>query len=141
MSSAYNPIAGYILSLFSVGAGSPADSTTYFIGGDGNNSGETVYANARIEIPKAGTVKYAVLKLRVAGTLGTNEATNHFLRLNDTTDFAQITSTYDAATRDLHATGLSQAVNAGDFLALKIVCPAWVTNPTTVRWRCDAYIE
>lgn len=135
-------ITGYNMELWTAGSlASPADSTTYYIGGDPNLGTSTTYTEARLEVPKTGTVKYVVLKVRVTGTLATSETVVHNIRLNDTTDFATINTTYDAVTRDVHATGLSQAVTAGDFIALKIATPAWVTNPTTIRYRCIVYIE
>lgn len=133
--------AGYTLTLGTSANISPADSVTQYIGGDWGQSGGVAYDVVKVEIPKTGTVKRVFLKVRVSGTLGSNETVSHYIRLNDTTDFAQIDTTYDAATRNLNATGLSQAVTAGDYVALKIVGPAWGTNPTNVRWYCVIHIE
>lgn len=116
-----------------------ADATTYYAGGDPTGATPTSYANARVEMRKAGTVKGYSLKVRCAA--GSNETVSHYLRINDTTDFGQVDSTYDANVRDLNVSGLSQAVAVGDFLALKIVCPTWATNPTLVRWYVVVYLE
>jgi 4-hydroxyphenylpyruvate dioxygenase-like putative hemolysin len=120
---------------------SPADSTTYYWGADIGAGMATVHDNAHIYIPRAGTLKSWWFKLRITGTLGTAETVSHYLRLNDTTDFGQSDTTYDAATRNLVVTGLSQAVAAGDGIAVKVVTPAWVTNPTQVTMFGGIYIE
>lgn len=133
---------GYTLSLGAGLGGNPADSTTYYFGADlVAGIVNTTYSLARIEIPKAGTIKRFFLKVRVTGTLGTTETVTHYVRLNDTTDVAQIDTTYDATSKDATNTSVSQAVSAGDFIAVKIVCPAWATNPTSVRIYAVVYIE
>lgn len=119
---------------------SPADSTTYYAGLISPEL-STTYAHVSLKIPKTGTVKRIELKVRVRGTLGSNETVSHYLRLNDTTDFGQIDTTYDAVNRELTLSGLSQAVTAGDTLALKIVAPAWATNPVNVQVQATVWIE
>lgn len=128
--------AGYKLDLFGIGAGSPADSTTYFIGGDvAAASGawlNTTYANASIPVPAAGTITRYYIKVRIRTQNGTAEDVTHTLRINDTTDIGSQALDYDTAMREATVTGLSTAVAVGDTITLKIVCPAWVTNPTGV---------
>lgn len=135
---------GYVMNLLTGGGGSPADATTYYFGGDLMSgfagSIHTAFATDRIEVPKGGTIKRVFLKVRSA-VAGTSETVSHYIRINDTTDVGQIDLTYDATTREGTNSSVSQAVTAGDYIALKVVCPTWVTNPTTVRWYCTVYIE
>ena len=132
---------GYTLTLGSAGSQSPADSTTYYFGGDLNANLNTTWDLTSVDVPKAGTLKRAFIKVRVAGTLGSTEAVSHYVRINDATDLTvDTTATYNNAVTNLVA-NLSQAVVAGDRLAVKIATPAWVTNPTTVRIYAILYIE
>ncbi len=134
--------AAYTLMLGSAGSQSPADSTTYYYGGDWNANLNTTWNLTSVEIPKAGTLKRVFIKVRVAGVLGTTEAVSHYLRINDTTDVTlNTTATYDTTATNIVASGLSAALAAGDYVNLKIATPAWVTNPTTVRFYAILYIE
>lgn len=134
------PASGYALTLFGPGAAlNPANSTTYYAAGNlGVNS--LSYGDNRIEIPKSGTITRVSIKIRLTAGAATSETVVHNIRINDTTDIATINTTYDANTREGSATGLSAAVVAGDFIALKIVTPAWATPPTAVHWYCIVYI-
>ena len=133
--------AAYTLTLGSAGSQNPADSTTYYFGGDLNANLNTTWDLTSVDIPKSGTLKRVFIKVRIAGTPGSNEAVSHYVRLNDTTDLTvDTTATYNTAVTNLIA-NLSQAVAAGDRLAIKVATPAWVTNPTTVRTYAVLYIE
>lgn len=133
--------SGYTILLATAANVNPPDATTLLRGGDLLAASTETYDQVKVEVPKAGTIKRVSLKVRVSGTLGSGETVSHYIRLNDTTDVGQIDTTYDAATRNVVNTSVSQAVVAGDFIALKIVGPTWATNPTNVRWYCLVYIE
>lgn len=135
---------GYTLPfLYPLSSSTPADSTTYFIGIPTTSaiSLMVTYNLASIEVPKAGTIKRVFAKVRVLGTLGTGETVQHFIRINDTTDVGQVDLAYTAVQQSGANSVVSQAVVAGDMLALKIVTPAWVTNPTSVVIYGSVYIE
>lgn len=133
--------AAYALPLFSAGSQNPADSTTYYFGADPNANLNTTWNLSSAEVPKSGTLKRVFIKVRVAGTLGSTEAVSHYVRINDTTDVTvNTTATYDTTATNIVGI-LSQAVSAGDYVNLKVVTPAWVTNPTTVRFYAILYIE
>jgi len=119
------------------------DSTTYYVGFDVASPVSTTYVNAQVRVPKAGTIKHVFLNVRCTGVTATTETVSHYLRLNDTTDFAQMDGTYDFPVNAyLHLTATpNQLVAAGDMLALKIVTPAFATNPTLVAWNVVIYIE
>lgn len=120
----------------------PSDGSTFYFG-----TLETVGANAspnirRYPIVATGVIKQAVLGIRVAGTLATNEATTLYIRINDTTDY-QLTATltHDIVNQVLTFPNLNIPVTFGDFLEGKIVYPTFATNPTNVLWNLFLIVE
>jgi len=114
----------------------PADSTTYYIGGHPATTMLTSATNTvGLAVPVSGTIVAATVY--AVGANGSNEATTLEIRVNDTTS-ANITTTGDfsaiATVGSIFSnTSMSQAVTAGQWLHLRILTPAWVTNPTGVR--------
>lgn len=121
------------LPFVSIPSFTPANSTTYFIGGDTVLTNNTVYGNASLVVLKGGTITAAYLKARFTGN-GTAEAVAHSIRLNNASDIVLGNGSYNTGVVDLVATGLNQAVAVNDTIAIKLVTPAWVTPPTGVRW-------
>lgn len=133
--------AGYALIFGMVAPLSMADSTTYYFTLTADAAPVSVtYNNVKIAIPKTGILRRFDILVRVAGALGSAETVSHFVRINDTTDVGQIDCSYNVAAQNFSAV-INQAVTAGDFVAIKVVTPAWVTNPTTVRNVATIYIE
>lgn len=130
---------GYALQLTDMTAFSPADATTYYWG---NIVLTTTAALNRVYIPKTGTIKAAYGYCNVGGTLGSAQNSTYAIRLNNTTDIT-ISSTvqHTAASVAFNATGLTQAVTAGDYVEIKWTCPTWTTNPTQIRQQIVLYIE
>lgn len=131
---------GYMIT-FSMGAPSgPADSTTYYLGGDAaassivwqNAANGPVYAQNSIIIPKSGTITRFYLKVRIHSALASAETVSHFVRINDATDAGQLDLSYDVSSAEGLVTTISQPVVAGDTFAIKMVMPAWVANPGSV---------
>lgn len=123
----------------------PADATTYYFGGDyaSTISTHTTYANARLRVPRAGTITSVWWKI-IVGTNGTNEAVTHSIRLNDTTDTVlSAAETYDpgANTAKDFTYAPSIAVAAGDYIAFKVITPTWATNPTIVGAELIVFIQ
>jgi len=134
--------AAYVLPLGQITSISPADSTTYYFGQAWVAAATSTFNDQRIYVPKAGTLKTVQVHVNIAGTLASTETVSHSIRINDATDVTlTTTNTYNALHVDSTTTGLSQALAAGDYVVLKITTPAWVTNPTTVRWTALLYIE
>lgn len=138
---------GYtIVSSFGWESGTLLNSFDYFFGGDLFNSaqvgqgGGPQFSFNRVKIPFSGTLKRHFVKVRLAGT-GTGETVQHFIRLNDTTDFAEVDLAWTAV--EVHGTNASvnQAVVQGDEICFKLTTPNWGVAPTGRRiWMC-AYIE
>jgi hypothetical protein len=131
---------GYTLPLLSTANTAPLPSSTYFVGSDLVTGIQTTYALANIIIPKVGTIKRFDLIMRLSTPYAAG-VVNYVLRLNDSIEFAPMTGDFTLNSNMGTAAGLSQAVNAGDVLALKVVTPAWGANGTGVRWFGIVYIE
>ena len=118
---------------------SPTDAQTIYFGM--LPKAPTTTANiSKVYIRKAGTIKVAELYC-YSGTAGTNESWSIYIRVNNTTD--NLIATVSAATseRVFSNTGLSIAVNAGDYIEIKSVNPTWATNPLTTIFGGHIYIE
>ena len=131
---------GYTMQ-FASSAGSPADSTTYFIGMFGTAVISVASGPMRIVIPKAGTVKRIDLHIGVGGTLASGESTSANFRLNNTTDTLISSAVLMSASAQDYSATVSIAVAAGDYFEIKYTTPAWVTNPTNISVAGSIYIE
>lgn len=130
---------GYVIPFMTSVATAPADGTTYYAGMWPGLTGG--YTNASIRIPKTGTLKAMQLRVWCQTAVGSSEGVPFAIRYNDTSDFAtQNLKLTNAVTQSI-TTGLSQSVVAGDFVALKIASPTWVTNPTGVYVVGNFFIE
>lgn len=133
---------GYTLTFFGNTQSAPADATTYCFGNAPAAAIDTNCSWYRIYVPKTGTIKEVRGNLHTGGTSGTGESNSIYVRINNTTDVTVTTSlTTNNVSNPFSATGLSQAVTAGDYLEIKWVTPTWVTNPTNVRGSAVVYIE
>lgn len=125
------------MQMFCTASVNPSASTTSFYT---YQVGLNTFVLCRIPIPISGTLVRVDIKISVAGTLGSGETVQHFARINDSVDVGQVDLAYNAT----HVAGsavASQAVVEGDFIAIKVVHPAWVTTPTTVRYYGSVVIE
>jgi hypothetical protein len=111
----------------------PADATTYYFSTAQHFNPDTTYDNIMpVRIPVACTLRAAYFEWIVIGTPSSGEDASVYIRLNNTTDVTVSTTAETNAKHNLfQATALSQAIAAGDQLAVKIVTPTWVTNPTS----------
>ena len=92
--------------------------------------------------PFNGTIKKAYVYFDNSGGAGSNETFDVVVRLNNTTDNTIISSAkMDAAYNSFSNTSLNIAVTTADYAEIKIVCPAWTTNPTNVRATIVLFIE
>jgi hypothetical protein len=114
-------------SLFSA----PADSTVYYFGQFMFDPTTTAVQRA-VYIPKTGRIKSGILSMYVAGVVGTNENIIMAIRKNDATDYVFSTVGSTAVFRQFSNYALDIPVTAGDYIEIKLTCPAWVTNPTNV---------
>lgn len=130
---------------FCWGHAGPADSTTYYGASMCAAVGtativSSTYTAVADYVHKACTIKSVSYRFRLSA--GTNESVQVYIRHNDTTDFGNATFDWSAGApvrQDI--TGLSQAIAAGDTLAVKVVTPAWATNPTNITGSAVVYCE
>ena len=118
---------------------SPADAATYYIGMKPIALTSTAGAN-KIYIRKAGTIKIAEI-YTYAGTAGTAEQIDMYVRKNNTTDTLIQSLSVSTNERVFSNTNLSIAVAVGDYIEIKMVCPTWATNPLTFILGGYIYIE
>lgn len=113
---------------------SPVDATTYY-GANLGSASSTASNAGRFYIPVAGTITSVYVNVAASGTVGTTETSTLSVRLNDTSDTTISSAVvYDSGAHAYSATGLSIAVAAGDFIAIKLVTATWATNPGTITF-------
>lgn len=124
----------YILLPIGCSSSSPSDSSTQYFGNIPSLSLRSVATQPEMYVPLAGTVVLWGFRTYINGAVGTSETINYYLRLNNTTDFGNFTSTLDAQYIEQISGAVSQAVSVGDKLVAKMVCPAWATNPASISF-------
>lgn len=111
-----------------------ADSTTYLISGNQYTPAGASTDPWGYFVPFNCKITAASILLFCIATIGTNEDISVYVRVNDTTDY--LIDTIGLAQRDrlFSSTSLNGgsgiSLTAGDYVAIKIVTPAWATNPT-----------
>ena len=120
----------YAIQLFSP-LHNPVDAQTVYFGSGA--PGSTTADIFDTPVPIDGTIIAIYLECGVGGTLGSGESSTASIRHNNTTD-VQISAavTLSAARQQFSATGLAQAVSAGDRMQLKLAHATFATNPTNV---------
>lgn len=119
---------------------SPADTSNYFFGANGRPM-STTEGNTKMYIPVSGTLTAAEIFWFASTAAGSNESFTMYVRYNGTTDITISAVSDTSATKRFTNTGLSQSVSAGDYLEIKIITPAWGTNPTGVQCGGTLYIS
>lgn len=107
-----------------------ANGTRYF-----GNSSKAIYGTSGQAIfyfLAAGTIIAAEVFSYAGGTVGSNEAQDMYIRINNTTDYLIATVSAATAARYYVNTGLSIAVTASDYAEIKWVTNALATAPTNV---------
>ena len=111
----------------------PADSTTYYMSDTPTLPPGATATSRKLKLPVPSVLVAARIETIVAGTLAAgDESTTISLRLNNTTD-STISSAvkFTTVAQTLMITGLNISVATTDDFQLKVVTPAFSTNPTT----------
>ena len=119
---------------FSCAGLAPNDSATYYFGNISGLVPGTTITNFLVEVPIPGTIIAAFFTCQAYTATGTNENISLYVRKNDTTDALIQTVGAATAVRYFKNTAMKLNVVAGDTLAIKMVCPAWATNPDGIRF-------
>jgi hypothetical protein len=120
---------------------SPADSTTYYVGHPGW-SVTTSKSFSQIQFSAdAGYLNRIHVRFERGGTTATDENSSVYLLIN-TTEYLLSDTVKLGYTQfiNLDIDYLAIALEYGDVINLKIVTPAWATNPTNVNVTFEAYI-
>ena len=113
--------------------GSPADLTTYYIGGMPALAAGTVITLFQMRILKSGRITGFYHITEDGAAVGSNEAWPVYIRVNNTTDYLVDTQAVASQFRVWQSTVLSIPVTQGDDIVVKWITPAWVTNPINNR--------
>jgi len=133
-------VPGYTLTLLCPVSTDPVPSQTSYVGGNLQEGNVTSFSSAAVRVPKSGTIKSAYIKVSFYAT-GGSATVNHYLRINNTTDVAQIQGGYNVNPFSGSVDNVNQSVTAGDTIALKIVTPNWTSAPSGACYYCVVYIE
>ena len=120
----------------------PVDAVTYYWG-----ALNTVIANSddfnRFYIGRPGTITACYLTQLISPTLGSNETSSVYIRLNNTTDYTVLNNTFtnDATSSFFSNTAMSVPIVAGDYIEIKWIAPTWATDPTAILLGTQLLLE
>jgi hypothetical protein len=116
----------------------PADSSTYYIGAPGFAPSSTkAFATIFYNGP-AGYLNRVHIKLARGGTTATSENSSVYLVINSTETLLSNTVKMGYTQFiDLYFDSLDKPIAWGDTVCIKIVTPAWATNPTNVNVQME----
>jgi hypothetical protein len=107
-----------------------ADSTTYYFGSFISTAVTITAAARRVYLGKDCTIIGATFSLLVSSTLGSSEDITVYIRVNNTTDTLLGTIKANSATQQVVInTSMNIALTSSDYFEMKIVTPAFATNP------------
>lgn len=130
---------GFPLPIMANTNNNPADSTTYYFGQLASWFATTA-TYRKIMVPWPGVVR--VCSLNWACAAGSNEAVVFYVRKNDTTDYLLADDVdMSAVAGNIFKTDLNIPVVQGDFLHIKMVTPAWATNPTALAFGGTIFVQ
>lgn len=117
---------------------SPADATTYYAGLSAAALNSTASNVQCLYIPRDCILKAAYVN--VICSAATNESVSYNAYINSVATLISA-STSTATNFTVSNAAMSLACTAGQTIFLQIVCPAWVTNPSTHRGTFIFYFE
>jgi len=132
-------VGGNIYNVIALNMPTIADSTTYYLGSKAIIP-ITSALGMKSYILAAGTITKATIEWD-AITAGTTEDISIYIRLNNTTDYLIATIGNTNAQKIFSNTALNIPVVVSDFFEIKIVTPAWVTNPVNIFLGGQVYVS
>ena len=109
------------------------DGATYYFGNIAASMGTAANTYYRIYFNKEGTITAADICFVSGNAVGTNENITMYIRKNNTTDYEILTVGNTDRQRRFVNSALSIPINGTtDYIEIKLVCPTWATNPSTV---------
>lgn len=136
--------ASYRTAMFSHASLSPVDATTYYIGDlvDLTPSGSDLVTR-RIKSQFRGEIVSVSIMCAIGGVNGSSENVTYQISNSTTATTQTITTTAQLTGDFLQTYTLSTplTVSVDDEIGIRMVCPTWVTNPTSIRQRFTAKIR
>jgi hypothetical protein len=134
---------GYTMTMSNMGTNVPANGATYFFGGNLLDTNNTSFDAAKLEVPRAGTIKRIQVRQNLpSGSAASAENVVHKVCVNNGTDcVGNLAFAYSATSTSGSEITLNKPVKAGDNIAIRVDTPAWGTRPSNVRWYAVVYIE
>lgn len=130
--------SGYSIGVHAL-TSSPVDSQTVYFG-NVLRAPITTAGRSKVHIRKKGVIRIANITCD-SGTVGTSESWSVYIRVNGTTDYLVQTIGEAINTRVWYNNELEIPVVDGDYFEVKVVNPAWATNPLTSTWGGYVYIQ
>lgn len=118
----------------------PVDSTTYYLG-PGPAAPSTTVTRRQGFFNRTGKIKAVWVNWYATTVAGSGEDITITLEVNGGTVATLPLVTSMTAYKGFGVEGLDVAVDAMSYYELKIVCPAWVTNPTGVCVSGNVWVE
>lgn len=116
------------------------DSTTYYFGVPFYNQVTNTACQRKVYMAYSGFIRRVELWL-YNNAIPTAENTAHYIRLNDTTDTLITNQSLAAQQVRIYNDALNIAVAKGDYIEIKFITPAWVTNVNSYSVAGTLYIE
>jgi len=137
--------SGLTTVLFGHDSVSPADSTTYYIGGQFNLGPITSPNDGRRLISQiTGLITQVSISRIIGGTLGTNELNTFTINnvTQSTSSTITTTETFDSSSSlNNYVLASPLSVVNGDKIQIEWTTPIFATNPTTVRQQINVLIK
>jgi len=134
----YTTYESYALQIQGLLNQSPLDSQTYLLGYSSFVTTGTAYP---VMVPRKGVIRKVYITWINVTQDCTAEDTDFFIRVNNTTDSTGTYSGSFANAASPQTFNANLPVDAGDYIHLKMVTPAWVTNPTGVYLNCVVEVQ
>jgi len=114
--------------------GAAVNNTTYYLTSQGNFVANTTSGTySRFIMPRSGTINICYAQILVNGILSSSENCTMNIRVNDTTNFAiSTTIKLNSAIVNINNSSIGATVNAGDFVDITFVSPAWAQQPSNL---------
>lgn len=144
----FHPSRQYMVNAAS-GAANPADANFLYYGALTTHTASAVAGSsaaiARLYIPQDGRIIEARTTIYVAATAGSTETGTIAIRVDNTTDHV----IHDPVSWDVSTTAVKHYENAAlsidvtstQYVMLKVTCPTWATNPTTVFFNTQLVVD
>jgi hypothetical protein len=129
---------GYTINVMASNTTPLVDNQTLYFGCN-PEAASTTLEYFWVPIPKSGTIKRVNVRARVV-TVGSDEGWSMYLKY-DTTSYLVKTNVDNIVARTFDNNSMNIPVTAGESFLMKMVNPAWATNPDNVTFGGVVYIE